>query len=158
MERVLNNSYFAAETKVLTENGEININNIVVGDMVLTHENTYKQVLEIQNSKNDVYMLETMDGTKFAATGNQFFLVSQKKKGIYTIPQKKMLNKLNKDDYLLSHFETDGSGHIYHQFTGVKTIKLLNEKVPTYNLIVEDSHTFIAEDKIVFDNSVLVKA
>lgn len=158
MERVLNNSYFAAETKVLTENGETNIENIVVGDMVLTHENSYKQVLEVQNNKNDVYMLETMDGTKFVATENQFFLVSQKKKGIYTIPQKKMLSKLNKNDYLLSHFETDGSGHIYHQFTGVKSIKPLDKKVSTYNLIVEDSHTFIAENKIVFDNSVLVKA
>lgn len=157
MEKVLNNSYFTIGSKVMTDKGYVNIENLTLDMQILNSDNEFCNILEIQESEEmDVMQLTTIDDKIFEATKNQFFMVSQKKKGIYTIPQRKMISKLNKDDYLVSHYEQDGSGHIYYQYSAIKNIKKLEEKKKTYNLIVEGNHTYIINDKIVCDNSIMV--
>lgn len=158
MEKVLNNSFFVSNTPILTEKGYINIKDLNLEMKVLNSDNEYCNILEIQkNEKSEIMEIQTMDGEVFEATPNQFFLVSQKKKGIYTVPQRKMLKSLNKEDYLISHYEKDGSGHIYYQYTSVKSKRMLETKKESFNLIVEGNHTYIANDKLVCDNSMMVR-
>lgn len=159
MEKVLNNSYFMAGTRVLTEKGIVNIEHLKPGLRVLNSDNEYEEILEVQQGEEkDEFELLTMDGTCFHVTDNQFFYVSQKKKGIFVVPQRKMACKLNKDDYLVSHYEIDGSGHIYYQYDAFKSFKKTDRVKKTFNIIVEGDHTFVANNKIVYDNSLMVKA
>ena len=159
MNKILNNSYFMMGTKVLTENGNVPIENITVDSKVLDCNNEYQNVIEIQKSNaNELLEITMLSGKKIIATKNQFFMVSQKKKGIFTIPQRKMLCKLNKDDYLVNHYEYDGSGHIYYQYDEIKSIKTIENSKDVFNLIVENSHTFVVDNNIVYDNSMMIKA
>lgn len=159
MEKVLNNSFFMAGTRILTEKGIVNIEHLKAGTLVLNSDNEYVEVLEVQQGEEkDEFELLTMEGTCFHITNNQFFYVSQKKKGIFGVPQRKMACKLNKDDYLVSHYEIDGSGHIYYQYDAFKSFKKTDRVKKTFNIIVDGDHTFIANNKIVYDNSIMVKA
>lgn len=159
MEKILNNSYFMIGSKVLTNKGYKDIAEITPNMKVLNGENEYHPVLEVQEShEDDVFELETMDNKTFEVTKNQFFWASQKKKGIFTIPQRKMACKLNRNDYLVTHYEQDGSGHIYFQYSNVKNTKPTNKKKKTYNLIVGGNHTYIVNNAIVCDNSIKVNS
>ena len=62
---------FVKDTKIKTKNGIKNIQDIKVGDLVLTHKNRYKHVYStMQNRLNDeIYELETSKG-KIEVTGN----------------------------------------------------------------------------------------
>lgn len=157
--RVLNDSYFMAGTRVLTEKGIVNIEHLKPGLRILNGDNEYENIVEVQQGEeSDEYELISMDGTCFHVTYNQFFYVTQKKKGIFAIPQRKMACKINKDDYLVSHYENDGSGHIYYQYSPFKSFKKTERVKKTFNIIVEGNHTFIANNKIVYDNSQMIKA
>lgn len=159
MEKVLNNSYFVGETNVLTSNGYCSIENVTTECEVLDGNNEFQYVKEVQKSTtNEILELTTIDGTIFRATKNQFFMVTQKKKGIFTVPQRKMLCKLKKDDFLVSHYEYDGSGHIYYQYEAIKSIKTIQETKEVFNIILENNHSFVVDGKIVYDNSMLVNA
>lgn len=159
MEKVLNGSYFMSDNQVLTEDGYVKFEDLNQDMKVLNSDNEFCSILEIQKVKlKEMYELTTMDNKTFEATKNQFFMVSQKKKGIFTIPQRKMLCKLNKNDYLVSHYEQDGSGHIYYQYSPVKSVKSIEKEKPSYNLIVEGNHTYVVNDKIVCDNSMMINS
>ena len=159
MEKVLNNSFFMSGTRVLTENGVVNIDHLKEGTLVLNSDNEYVEVLEVQQGDDmEEFELTTMDGICFHITNNQFFYVSQKKKGIFSVPQRKMACKLTKDDYLVSHYEIDGTGHIYYQYDEFKSFKKTGKMRKTYNIIVDGNHTFVANEKIVYDNSIMIKA
>lgn len=65
---------FAAGTLVKTDKGYTPIENIKLGDLVLTHKNTYKKVAKlILNKNNDLYSLETANSFPLEATGNHPF-------------------------------------------------------------------------------------
>lgn len=65
-------SCFAAGTPVYTECGIKNIEDIVVGDMVLTHKGRFRKVLATKKSvSNDTYEFQSMmNTTKHQVTGN----------------------------------------------------------------------------------------
>ena len=67
--------------KVLTDKGYKNIEDIIVGDKVLTHTNEYKEVYELFESKSDdLYEIKTQCSTSLIATGNHPFYVRKKGK------------------------------------------------------------------------------
>lgn len=66
---------FVAGTQVLTSEGYKNIEDVKVGDMVLTHENRYRKVLRAGGHEDDVYGLSTtpFDDPDVVCTANHPF-------------------------------------------------------------------------------------
>ncbi len=101
---------FPAGTKVLTDIGYKPIEDINIGDKVLTHTNEYKKVYEIMvNKSNDIYKISTQCSFDFTATGNHPFLVRKKYRKLdnnktykrYFAEQEwKPVSELNKDYYI----------------------------------------------------------
>jgi len=70
-------SCFVAGTMVNTINGQKPIQELVIGDMVLTHTGTYKPVTDTMNRESDdLYELEFM-GEVFVVTGNHLVLTRE---------------------------------------------------------------------------------
>ena len=66
---------FVAGTKVLTLEGYKNIEDVKVGDMVLTHNNRYRKVLNVGGHEDDVFGLSTLpfEGAEVTCTANHPF-------------------------------------------------------------------------------------
>lgn len=70
---------FPYGTKVLTDKGYKEIQDVVVGDMVLTHTNQFKKVYDtMTNKSSDIYTIKTQCSFEFRATGNHPFYVREK--------------------------------------------------------------------------------
>lgn len=102
---------FPAGTKVMTDRGFKEIQNIELGDKVLTHTNEFKEVYEVmKNKSNDIYEIKTQCSFKFKATGNHPFYVRKKimkfdserrvYKRIFEKPEWKWLKNINKDYFV----------------------------------------------------------
>lgn len=80
---------FFAGTLVLTSNGYKKIEDIKVGDRVLTHTNTFKDVLRIMDKDaNEKYILETDVSEEIHVTGNHPFYVREKLNNLSNIENK----------------------------------------------------------------------
>lgn len=65
---------FVAGTLVLTDRGYIPIEEVKVGDMVLTHKNRYQKVLRVGHKpSSDLYEIKGMAFDKIVCTGNHPF-------------------------------------------------------------------------------------
>ena len=88
---------------VLTDNGYKEIQNIQIGDYVLTHNNRYQQVLDVQKRKSDnIYSLK-ITGENVIATGNHLFYVISNKNKLhrnFTQPYWKELKDITCDDWI----------------------------------------------------------
>ena len=70
---------FVKGTMVLTNNGYKPIEDVEVGDMVLTHTNEYKKATEImQHPTNDLVKINAMMLDELVCTGNHPFYVRKK--------------------------------------------------------------------------------
>lgn len=70
---------FPKDSLVLTDNGYKEIQEIKIGDKVLTHNGKYQKVFDLHQSKNnDIYRLSTQASYDFEATGNHKFLIRNK--------------------------------------------------------------------------------
>jgi len=70
-------SCFVAGTMVNTKEGQKPIEKLTIGDMVLTHTNSYKEVIDIMNRvSDDLYELE-FNGEVFVVTGNHLVLTKE---------------------------------------------------------------------------------
>ena len=105
---------FVKGTTVLTSNGYKPIENVEVGDMVLTHTNQYKMVTEtMQHPANDLVKINAMMLDELVCTGNHPFYARKKvRKGHlgqrYFCPPKWIEAKsLSKDYYLGYAINTD---------------------------------------------------
>lgn len=70
---------FVAGTKVLTDNGYKNIEDMKTGDMVLTHKNRFRPVvIPMKQMANHIYKLNTMGSNHIYATEEHPFYVRKK--------------------------------------------------------------------------------
>lgn len=69
---------FAAGTKVLTIDGYKNIEEVEIGDLVLTHENRYRPVLHIGNKVAQTYRLHAQGFVDVVCTENHPFYARKK--------------------------------------------------------------------------------
>ena len=95
---------FTKNTLVLTDNGYKSIDNIEVGDKVLTHTNTYKNVLNtFDQGKKEIWKIISSSVDSIETTENHKFYVrskNNKEKFDLTEPYWKECKDLTKDDYL----------------------------------------------------------
>lgn len=115
---------FVKGTMVLTNNGYKPIEDVEVGDMVLTHTNEYKKATEImQHPTNDLVKINAMMLDELVCTGNHPFYVRKKvRKGHlsqrhFCPPEWVDAKSLNKDYYLGYAINTDSK---LPQWNGVK--------------------------------------
>ncbi|MBO7527846.1 MAG: hypothetical protein J6T74_08175 [Clostridia bacterium] len=130
-------SCFIAGTQVQTVNGLVNIENIKVGDYVLSYnqetgENQYSKVIDIyQNTTDKLCQIEYGD-TKLTSTLTHPYFVEGKWKQAKDV---QVGNKL-----LLTNGE----------YITVKNINIFDcEQINVYNLNVDETHTYYAEDVLV---------
>ncbi len=89
---------FVAGTKIYTEQGYKNIEDIVVGDPVLTHKNRFqKVVIRMVNQTREIYKIKAMGIPEIGTTHNHPFYVMQKD---WSEPQWIDAKDLNKKHYL----------------------------------------------------------
>ena len=132
--KALNISCFAAGTPVYTENGIKNIENIAVGDKVLTHKGRFKKVLATKESLSaDTYEVQTMmNTTKHKVTGNHL---------IYTNQGWKRVDELAVGRDLVAHsgsVEREKSGDIYFTTQDLRSERTTGKRVKTDVLIDAD--------------------
>lgn len=68
---------FVAGTKIICEDGYKNIEDVVVGDLVLTHKGRFKKVLAIGNEKKETYKLKAQGVFDTETTDNHPYYVRE---------------------------------------------------------------------------------
>ena len=74
---------FASGTKILTKEGYKNIEDVVVGDEVLTHMNRYRRVLKVGNKVADTFALKAQGFLNTICTANHPFYARKKNSVLY---------------------------------------------------------------------------
>ncbi len=96
---------FIAGTKVYTSEGYKNIEDVNIGDRVLTHKNRYMPVVKIGGEKNkEIYSMRTQGFLETECTNYHPFYC---KKSKTSHPEKIRLKDLNKGYYLGSHINKE---------------------------------------------------
>lgn len=105
---------FTAETLVLTKKGYKNINDLKIGDYVLTRNNTYEKVVKVfDNGKRDIVKVVSTNVDEIKTTVNHRFWVRTKYnswpkaedgkhrwKRQFTTPQWKIAGELTRNDFV----------------------------------------------------------
>ena len=132
---------FTAGHPVTTAKGIVPIEDIKVGDMVLTHRNRYRKVTAVGNKKStDVYLLRARNTEDFRVTGNHpFYAASQE----CWVPDWKKVEDLTTDDYLVEHA---GFGLNYYK---VISLDKLAAEYTVYNISVDEDESYIVHGRIV---------
>lgn len=136
---------FVAGTKVLTETGLINIEDITAGMKVYsrnmeTNQNELKEVLATSKRKVEMCTYEiSVNGEKIESTGNHPFYV----KGKGYVEASKLIN----GDILIDSNNND------HEISDIKIINNA-ETVTVYNLNVDDNHNYyVGQSKVLVHNA-----
>ncbi len=98
---------FMAGTSVITNNGYKNIENIKIGDLVLTHNKRYKTVIKIGTQKSCIYNLKSQGCVETHTTSNHPYYIREMShkwdniertnKRIFSEPKWKNVYNLNKN-------------------------------------------------------------
>ena len=125
-EKLTLNNCFLAGTKVLTENGYTNIEDVKVGDMVVTEDGSWQPVNEV--------MRREYVGNIFKLSGASLY------DDIYCTPNHQFLTNHGwvRADGLLDSIKTPDAHYI--PIDSVEIIK--NQKCEVYNLSVENVHSY----------------
>jgi hypothetical protein len=91
---------FIAGTRVLTKLGYKNIEDIKVGDLVMTHKNRYRRVLKTGGKISNTYSLKAQGIFETITTENHLYYVRTNKNGKLGNPFWKKVGDLNRKDYL----------------------------------------------------------
>ena len=101
---------FKAGTKVITNNGYKNIEDISIGDMVLTHKNRFQKVVRIGGSIKTIYELKAQGILPLYTTHNHPFYVktmdkiwsnkNRRYERVFSEAKWKEVNNLQKNDFL----------------------------------------------------------
>ena len=92
---------FVAGTKVQTNEGLKSIEDMKIGDMVITHTNTYKEVLNIGgNIGKETYVVKAQGMIPTTTTYNHPYYVRSKSKDVLSPPTWKQAGEMVKGDYV----------------------------------------------------------
>lgn len=155
---------FVGDTKIYTDKGFKNISSIDIGDVVLTHKNTFERVLEKSYKiSNDVYRLRLTRFRKILVTGNHPFYVRKKDGDLFTEAEWVNVKDLKKGMYIGVpseivrredvHILRENSGFQYSN--GIYWVKLRKKakkvfgKYEVFNITVENENTYTANGFIV---------
>lgn len=142
---------FAEHTKVLTADGYKNIEDIQVGDMVLTHRNRYRKVLAVGHKEAMTYALYVDGFDKTVCTSNHPFYTWN---GIEKEPKwRAVRNVLYKNLYVGRH--NDGRELMTGQksefgiiWTKAESLRKCKRQT-VYNMEVEEDNSYTANNMIV---------
>ena len=97
-------SCFVAGTKVFTQSGVKNIEEVKIGDLVVTHKGNVKPVVQLhKNPLNDrqIYQVKTLGTPSIQVTGNhRFWSITKEQMGWNEQPQWNSIEQLRKGDYI----------------------------------------------------------
>lgn len=136
---------FVAGTKVITKNGYKNIENIEVGDEVLTHKNRFKKVLRVGGKDSaEVYKI------KFVGLGQDFTYVTAEHpyyvyRGKKRTPEWIEVKDLELDTDSATSYDKQGNLVSHKLFYKEK----LEETFKVYNIEVEEDNSYTANNAIV---------
>lgn len=143
---------FKEGTKVLTKAGYKDIQEIVVGDEVLTHLNRWKKVINVVSTPtNEIWKIKTRFGLKFYTTASHPFYVSTVENLDYTVPNLKVADKLSTQDYLIGLSDMSGSEGVDYEYDRVIKVEKTDRVIDVYGIEVEEDHSYIVNDRIVHD-------
>ena len=141
---------FVKGSQVYTKSGYKNIEDIVVGEEVLTHTNRWKKVLNVGSNLNkEIWEVHTLNGFKFETTANHPFYTVQMEEAHYTDCVFKRVDEITNKDYLVNLIDMNGLGIKNYNYDKVTCIVKTDRKETVYNIEVEEDHTYIVNDKIV---------
>lgn len=152
MGKVLNSSpCFKAGTKVLTKNGYKMIEDICVGDEVLTHTNKWSKVVRVSNAENQVlWKIKTRNGYKFYVVPNHSFWSVIANGSDFSEHVFKSVESLTNNDYLISLIDPNGNGNAVYDYDKVMNIEKTDRITTVYGIEVENEFTYVVNDKIVY--------
>lgn len=155
---------FTEGALIKTDKGYKSIEDVSIGDFVLTHTNTYKKVMETMvNKSSDIYRLKTDNSIPTEVTGNHPFYVRSVIRnhpiGVeglkLTQPHWKPLNELDiKDDLIGVAIEEDSvftidpkSAAIQPVSKNEKYMNFIKEVIDCTFSVDEGEYTYLAESK-----------
>jgi len=101
---------FPAGTKVLSNNGYKNIEDVKLTDKLLTHTNSFQNIVNLQRKKYSGFLYKfatRIQSESITCTDEHPFYVRQKQKTGYSDPEWKQANKIRKTDYMGMAINTD---------------------------------------------------
>lgn len=97
-------SCFVAGTQVFTKNGPKNIEDVLIGDQVITHLGNTKRVTQLHKNKLDdrkIYSIKVLGSPRFEVTGNhKFWSISKEQLGWNLDPSFNSIDYLREGDYI----------------------------------------------------------
>ena len=138
---------FVKGTKVLTNNGYMNIENIKLNDKLLSHTGKYQNILNLQNKIYSGFMYELdiiYHAEKIRCTEEHPFYVRQRNNNMFGKPIWKKANELTMNDYIgmvINNNDTINLS-IDKELNGVLT-KENNDGFPMYEIALEMQKSYL---------------
>ena len=146
---------FPAGTLIYTNNGLKNIEDIRIGDMVLTHTGNFQKVLRVGGKISTTILLKN-EMFKLECTPNHpIYSYNEENGGYEWIPAENMLNRLcaivSKEPYDIIN---KNNGYVVkkdelHYWYRVNEISELNKEKHVFNLEVENDNSYVANGIVV---------
>jgi len=157
---------FVAGTKILTKNGYKNIEDVIVGDSVLTHKNRFKDVIELMNKEaSELLEIKIKERKNIYCTLNHpFYCIEKLEDGSFSNNPKWIAAKdidikihfvgVNNHDYQSWDYAFSSFVFYAHEFNNqfwipFEDIKIVKEEKTVYNFGVKDDESYTVEDIIV---------
>lgn len=156
---------FTKDTLITTKQGKKNIIDISIGDLVLTHKNRFRRVVDLIKTHTDTIYTVKIEGLKpIKVTGNHPFYVRERvdiinepiwkevsllessKDYVAIADNKSDIGKLGFNDFKDENFT-------WRQISSIKKNKISS---PMYNLTVEDDSSYIANGVVVHNCGVII--
>lgn len=135
---------FVAGTLITTNNGMKPIEEINIGDLVLTHNNTYETVTDkMINNAEGIYTLQVQGSPITECTGNHRFYVRYKIESGWTNPEWKAIENFEGNEYIELP-NIDKNKVIWKPIVSINVN--LDRKELVYNLEVENEHSYTANN------------
>lgn len=141
---------FSYDTLITTDKGKKQIIDVRVGDMVLTHNNRYKPVMELYRTPTEeYYKLELENNQLVEVTGNHPLYVKDPK---FKVPVWKKVDSINIEKDRIGILKTN-SNIEWIEITSIKEFKGFNEM---FNLSILDDNSYVANDIVAHNCGIII--